>query len=163
MDQQAFVGLIKEYQPIINNVCHIYFPSAENRKDARQEIILQLWKSYPSFKHKSKVSTWIYRVALNTALNLIRKNKRLLIDEEADDAINLSYDAAFNDDVEYLKHLINCLKEIDKAITLLYLEGHSNQEISHILSLTMTNVSSRMCRIKQYLRKLHTTKYYEIK
>ncbi|MEL7002130.1 MAG: sigma-70 family RNA polymerase sigma factor [Bacteroidota bacterium] len=163
MDQEAFVSLIKKYQSVINKVCYCYFSSQENRKDARQEIILQLWKSYPSFQRKSKVSTWIYRVALNTVLNLVRKNRDIPLKESSEHSISLISEAAFNDDVEYLKHLINCLKEVDKGIVLLYLEGYSNKEISQILSLSETNVSSRLCRVRQHLRKLHNTKYYEIK
>lgn len=164
MGQTEFINIITKHQMIINNICHLYFSTSENRKDARQEIILQLWKSYPSFNHKCKWSTWIYRVALNTVFGLIRKNKsQRKLETSVLNEVQLLHEGAFNDDVEYLKHLINCLKELDKAIILLSLEGYSNKEISHITSLTMTNVSSRLCRIKQYLRKLHTTKYYEVR
>lgn len=164
MDQKEFIGIIKEHQGIINNVCHLYFSEPEDRKDARQEVILQLWKSYPNFNYESKWSTWIYSVSLNTMLNLIRKTKsRAKRLEIVALRAEFNYQVCFNDDIEYLKYLINCLKEIDKAVILLYLEGYSNTEISNILSLTMTNVSSRIHRIKRHLKKLHTTKFYEIR
>ena len=164
MDKNEFVTIIKDHQALINNVTHVYFYSAEDKKDARQEIILQLWKSIPTFCHKSKLSTWIYRVALNTALNLVRKNRSDL--QKRDELKIGNYEQisqTFDDDIEYLKYLISCLKEIDKAVVLLHLEGYSNKEVSKMLSLSMTNVSSRLHRIKKHLRKLHITKFYEIK
>lgn len=164
MDQKEFVNIIKNNQALINNVCRLYFSCADDVKDARQEVILQLWKSVDNFNHKSKLSTWIYRVALHTVLNLTKKNRSDNNKKEQlaqHNQIWASY--AFDDDVAYLKHLIGCLKEVDRAVILLYLEGYNNKEISEVLNLTMTNVSSRLCRIKQQLRKLHTTKFYETK
>lgn len=165
MDKNEFVNMVRSHQALINNVCYFYFPSEDDRKDARQEIILQLWKSISSFENQSKLSTWVYRIALNTVLNIIRKNKSSLKKQAAAMAkAQVSQDScSFNDDIEYLKHLIGCLGEIDKAVILLYLEGYGHKEIAGIVSLSVTNVSSRLHRAKQYLRKLHNTQFYAVK
>jgi len=75
VSRKEFVNLIKEYQGLINSLCNIYFVSEEDKKDSRQDIILQLWRAYPSFRKESKISTWIYKVALHTILSKIKRKK----------------------------------------------------------------------------------------
>lgn len=75
MDEARFVTLIKEHQKIIHKICHLYRDNPEDKEDLFQEITFQLWKAFPSFKNQAKISTWIYRIALNTAIATFRKNK----------------------------------------------------------------------------------------
>ena len=76
--EKEFLGVIYDYQKIIYKICRVYRDSREDQEDLFQEIVYQLWKSYPGFKRESKVSSWIYRVALNTAISLLRKKKEFI-------------------------------------------------------------------------------------
>lgn len=122
-----------------------------------QEIVLQLWKSYPSFKGQSQVSTWMYRVALNTILSRIRKEKARPKQEVFSPRLhqipNLE-DAPVSEVTQALQDAIRHLSAVEKAIILLYLEEHSYQEIATLLALSKTNVSTRINRIKGKLEKL---------
>ncbi len=123
-----------------------------------QEITLQLWKAFPSFKEQSKFSTWMYRVAFNTAVTNIRKSKRHPIHEaisekqhqiiEKEDIPNL------DKDINRLYKAIGKLNDIEKGVILLYLEEKSYAEIGEILGLTEKNISVRIVRIKSKLKKL---------
>lgn len=150
-----FLELIEKYQGITTSLCHAYYASPEDRKDVRQEIILQLWKSFGTFKGESKISTWIYRVSLNTILSRRRKenrrpNKDLLSLSQLDEKNGSFYD----DHDQLFEYLICRLKDEDKAIFILQLEGYRNNEIASILGLTITNVSTRLHRIKSSLRNI---------
>ena len=149
-----FLEVIEKYQGIITSLCHAYYSSLEDREDMRQEIILQLWKSFDTFQERSKVSTWIYRVSLNTIFARRRKEKRrsakhLLSLSTLDESQSHFYD----DDDQFFKYVLSNLKDEDKAILILQLEGYRNNEIASIVGITMSNVSTRLHRIKSSLRK----------
>ncbi|MEM7107971.1 MAG: RNA polymerase sigma factor [Bacteroidota bacterium] len=147
-----FLEIIEQHQGIITSLCYAYYTSPEDRKDVRQEIILQLWKSFTTFRGESKVSTWLYRVSLNTILSRRRKEKRHL--NTTDTALlNASFEYACDDGHELLNYLLGQLKDVDKAILILQLEGYKNHESAAILGLTTTNIGSRLHRIKSLLRK----------
>lgn len=155
--QEEFVELIANQQKLIHSLCSLYFSRHEDRKDMFQEIVLQLWKSYPSFNHQSKVSTWIYRISLNTVFTKLRKEKlRPKNEPYSEYAYQIS---AFDNSIELtqateeLYHAIERLADLDKAIIMLYLEEHSYDEIAGILNLSRTNVSTRINRIKTKLEK----------
>jgi RNA polymerase sigma factor (sigma-70 family) len=138
----------------------MYYPLSEDREDLFQEIVLQLWKSYPTFQGNSKVSTWIYRVALNTIFTRKRREKilpvrELLSDEfqEIPDPVD-EHQAYLEESTKALYEAIQKLSETDKAVILLYLDEHSYEEISTILEMSKTNVSTRINRIKIKLEKL---------
>ncbi|GAB3261863.1 sigma-70 family RNA polymerase sigma factor [Larkinella harenae] len=144
------------HQKLLHSLCSLYYPLPEDRKDLFQEIVLQLWKSYPSFKHQSKASTWLYRVALNTVFARIRTEKSrppnesfseqlLQIQEPTDDQ-----EAA----TQELYRAINQLSDIDKALIVLYLEERSYEEMALLTGLSRTNVSTKIGRIKVRLGKL---------
>ena len=154
--QGEFVKLIANQQKLIHSLCSLYFSRNEDRKDMFQEIVLQLWKAYPSFNHQSKVSTWIYRISLNTVFAKLRKEKSRPKNEPyseyayevSDNSIELT------EATEELYRAIEQLADLDKAIIMLYLEEHSYDEIAGILNLSRTNVSTRINRIKIKLEKL---------
>jgi RNA polymerase sigma-70 factor (ECF subfamily) len=161
--KKEFIKLIQEYPGLINSLCNIYFSSEEDRKDSRQDIILQLWRAYPNFRHESKVSTWIYKVALHTILSKTKKEKRRVPTESFtySDLSNVAEPVFADDAVQHLQQAINLLPDIDKAIVILNLEGYSHREIASILHVTETNISTRFSRIKVQLQRIFKTKQYE--
>ncbi|MBN2773242.1 MAG: sigma-70 family RNA polymerase sigma factor [Prolixibacteraceae bacterium] len=155
MNQQnrdEFVSLIQQNIGIIYKICNIY--GGAFKDDLKQEIIYQLWKSFTSFKGNSKFQTWMYRVALNTALFESNREKRKFAE------LNPSYDIADHSEnpeekvilVNQLYRHISKLKKIDRAITLLYLEKCSYREIAEITGLSEKNVGVKLTRIKEKLR-----------
>lgn len=158
--KKEFTDLINDNRALIFKVCNLYCNNAEDRKDLFQEVVLQLWKSYPSFRKESAGSTWIYRVALNTAISNFRKESKKpenvsisLFDIE----IPAMSGTDANENKSILYAAINDLGEIEKAIILLYLDEKSYDEISEIIGITNTNVGARLNRIKAKLSKLIKT------
>ena len=154
----AFLKLISENQGIIYKICNVYANSREDKDDLKQEIILQLWKSYPGFKGKSKFSTWMYRIAFNTAITNIRKSKRHPI-IEAFSGTELSFSEKEN--IDYLSDAVNQLykaiaklKDVEKAIVMLYLEEKSYKEIGEIMGISEKYVGVKLVRLKEKLKKL---------
>src|SRR5687768_16212694 len=158
--KKEFTDLINDNRALIFKVCNLYCNNAEDRKDLFQEVVLQLWKSYPSFRNESASSTWIYRVALNTAISNFRKESK----KPENISISL-YDFEIpamsgtdtNENKSILYAAINDLSEIEKAIIMLYLDEKSYDEISEIIGITNTNVGARLNRIKTKLSKLVKT------
>lgn len=163
--KDKFIQIIEEYQGVINGLCAVYYPAVPDQQDARQDIILQLWKSLPSFRGESKISTWIYKVGLNTILSKLKKGKR----KPREESINLSHEnmsAPLNhadDDLQLLYQVIQSLKDLDKAVVLLFLEGYKNKEIASMLELTPSNISTRMNRIRKELKSKLSFYRYEYK
>lgn len=155
MSKKAFIQIIQTNQGIINSICRVYFSTEEDVKDARQEVILQLWKSFPNFKGEAKPSTWIYSVALNTVLNIRRNLNRqpqLVYGKENTNTFAPNFS---DDDISQLQQVIKLLNDKDKALVLLFLEGYSHKEIAITLNTTPTNISTRFNRIKLRLKKLY--------
>lgn len=153
-----FLNLISDNKGIIYKICNVYANSHEDRNDLKQEIILQLWKSYHSFKGKSKFSTWMYRIAFNTAVTNIRKSKRhpviealTVTEEDFSEKEKIDY---LNEDINHLYQAISKLKDVEKAIVMLYLEEKSYKEIGEIIGISEKNVSVKLVRLKQKLKKL---------
>lgn len=153
-----FLEKITENCLIIHKVCNVYGNSDEGRKDLMQEITLQLWKAYPSFKAESKFSTWMYRVALNTAITNIRKSKRNPIieafSEQQHEIIEKEDIPDLDEEINRLYRAIGRLNDIEKGIILLYLEKKSYAEIGDIVGLSEKNISVKIVRIKAKLKKL---------
>jgi RNA polymerase sigma factor (sigma-70 family) len=153
-DKQEFVRVIQENEALIYKVSKVYTNSREDEQDLYQEIIYQLWKSYGSFRNESKISTWMYRIALNTAISNLNKEKRkgtlLPINEWV---LNRSdtYDPVREERFEILYNHIRELSTVEKGIILLYLEGKSYEEMAVITGFTATNIGTRLGRIKQKL------------
>lgn len=153
-----FLSILESNISILIKIARVYAYTTQDRKDLINDIILELWKSYPKFKGDSKISTWIYRISLNVALNTKRKrdnNKVLFFDElkvlDGSDILDVPNDNS--SEIGLLYQCIELLSEPNKAIILLYLDDKSYEEISQILGLSKTNVSTRLNRIKEQLRK----------
>ncbi len=153
----AFLSLVEAHKGIIYKVSNAYCSDAEDRKDVVQEIILQLWKSFDDYDKRFQHSTWIYRIALNVAISFYRKETtRKTISNPVPGNIINRIDSAENNPTEegirFLHQFISELKELDKAVMLLYLEGKSHKEISEIIGITETNTATKIGRIKTILK-----------
>jgi len=153
--QTDFIEIIEDHKKLIYKVSHMYCDNADDIKDLFQDIISNLWIAYPDFQHKSKISTWIYRVALNTAISCFRdyskQSKRI---EYTDLVPNISNETDHTVDelCDRLYCAIDTLGKVDKAIMLLFLDDTSYEEIAEIVGLTKTNVATKISRIKLKLK-----------
>ena len=156
-EEKNFISLINEHQGLIHKVCIMYENDADVRNDLFQEIVLQLWKSFSSFRGESKISTWMYRIALNTAISGYRKQTRLLKTEDLREMhLNIS-DAGGDDHDENFQKLqwaIRQLSEIERAMIMMALEEIPYEEIAETIGITQNNVRVRMNRIREKLKKL---------
>ena len=136
----------------------MYCSDPHDSEDLFQEIMLQLWKSYPQFNGLSKFTTWMYRVALNTAITRLRRDKRRPDNRRiGDEETKVPENSTARMDVEYgqpLQEAIDTLNKFDRALLLLYLDEKSYREIAEIMGLTETNVGVKINRIKQKLKSL---------
>ncbi len=153
--KEKFVQIVNENQGIIYKVSKMYRDTKENQEDLFQEIVLQLWKAYPKFRGESKVSTWIYRIALNTSIATFRKNK-IVIDyiEKIPDTEIHSKEKETSNNEEKMFIALRKLKDVEKAIISLYLEGYSHKEIAELIGITENYVGVKFNRIKNRLIKL---------
>lgn len=156
--EQEFTDIINKHRGIIYKVCHLYCNTEEDRRDLFQEIVLQLWKSYHSFRGDAQISTWMYRVALNTAITMYRKDSKrptgisLSIAEfELPDITDLSDNS---ENLRKLKLAIEQLSKIERAIIMLYLDEKSYVEIADIIGISQSNVGVKLNRIKTKLEKI---------
>jgi len=161
--KQNFIRIISDNHGIVKSLCKAYYTRYEDQRDAYQDIILQLWKSFDTFRGESERSTWIYRVSLNTLLAKVRNERNKIITEPLLIPDLIKPIALADDDRELLRIVLQSLKEVDKAIVILYLEGYKNKEISQILDLTPTNVSTRLNRAKTELKAKFKNHGYEFK
>jgi len=161
--KQDFIRIINDNHGIVRSLCKAYYTDYEDQRDAYQDIILQLWKSFDTFRGESERSTWIYRVSLNTLLAKVRNERNQVITEPLLIPDLVKPIALADDDRELLRILLQSLKEVDKAIVILYLEGYKNKEIAQILDLTSTNVSTRLNRVKTELKAKFKNHGYEFK
>lgn len=157
-EKEWFIGVLKENKRILYKVIYSYCHSAEDRKDLEQEIIIQLWKSRKFYNEEFKLSTWIYRIALNVAISHYRRDfKRKKANTPYDGAIfQIAEEEDFAEEqvnkTELLYKFINQLDEFSKAIIILYLEDKSYKDISEITGITETNVGTKINRIKKKLK-----------
>lgn len=156
-DKTAFVHIIEENQGIIFKVCRMYCTNQDDIEDLFQEIALQLWKSYPTFRNDAKVSTWIYRIALNTTISGLRKKGKSRIAFQQLSAIhhNLPENVPKRIDMEWdheLQAAINTLNKFDKSLLMLYLDEKSYKEMAEILEISENSVGVKINRIKKKLK-----------
>jgi RNA polymerase sigma-70 factor (ECF subfamily) len=159
-DEKQFINLINEHQGLIHKVCIMYESDREARNDLFQEIVLQLWRSYSAFRGESKITTWMYRIALNTAISGFRKQTRKVKTEDLDDVhLNISDNSSGDENEENLNRLqvaIRQLSEIERAMIMMALDEVPYEEIAETIGITQNNVRVRMNRIREKLRKLMT-------
>lgn len=149
---KVFEQLIKEHRGIIFKVIRLYVQHDEDEKDLFQEIIFQAWKSYPRFEARSKFSTWLYRIALNTVLTFKRRPR--VIDNHEDLSSLAVADKVPSSDTEVLYIAIRQLSEIERMIISLHLDGYDNNEIADIAGLTKNHIGVKLHRIKEQLTKI---------
>ena len=156
---KRFQEIIKQNKGILYKVINIYCKDIEDKKDLEQEILIQLWKSLENYNESYKISTWIYKIAMNVSISFYRKNINKLTHLSIDSIfIEKEYEEEsdeFKDKKRILNGFIDELNEFDKAIILLYLEDYNYKEISNIIGITETNVGSKINRIKNKLKKTH--------
>lgn len=153
--EKRFLDLVHQNQGIIHKICYVYYTNTSKREDLYQEITLQLWKSFSSFKGKSQFSTWMYRVALNTAINMT-KRPAFLSDQAADyePVTDLNLDQDISEEIKLLYRGISMLEKVEKAIILMWLEDKSYQEIAETIGISSKNVSVKLVRIKTKLAEI---------
>ena len=152
--EKEFITLLNQHQKIVYKVCNLYMKRHSEREDLFQEITLQAWKAYGSFRGDAKFSTWLYRVALNTAITFFRKEKKqpaIYSTDTVPDQGEDNYDP-IEEQVKALYAAIGELSKIDKAIVMLYLEDYSYIEIGDMMGITANNVAVKMNRIKAKLK-----------
>ena len=156
--EHSFVTQLEENQNIVHKICRLYTNNADAHNDLFQEITIQLWKAFPKFRGDSKFSTWMYRVALNTAITLYRKSKRKVQTQDFEGVSFKISAEEYNDTIEEQLKLmyaaVKDLNDIDKALVFLYLEDKNYREISQTLGITEVNARVKMNRIKEKLRKI---------
>nr|WP_067061547.1 sigma-70 family RNA polymerase sigma factor [Mucilaginibacter sp. L294] len=152
---EQFILLITNNQGLIFKVCNLYCNSREDKEDLFQDIILQLWRAYGSFNGDSKVSTWIYRIALNNAITRLRKEtKREKFAGLDDNAFNIAAvdDKEENEKVLQMYNAIKKLPEVERAITMLYMDTYSYKEIAEVMGLSESNIGVKLNKIRTKLR-----------
>jgi RNA polymerase sigma-70 factor (ECF subfamily) len=158
LQQEEFVRLVNQNQALLHKVCNLYSHSIHDKEDLFQEIVVQLWKAWPGFRGDSKFSTWMYRIALNTAISGLRRRKNHISSYEPEKLPAEIRDE--NDQKEQEERLaqlyqsIRKLTHIERAIVMLYLEDKTYEEMEEILGINQNNLRVKMNRIKERLRKL---------
>jgi RNA polymerase sigma-70 factor (ECF subfamily) len=150
-----FLEILSNYQGILHKVNLIYFKNASDREDNFQEIIYQLWKSFPGLKNKNSIGSWIYAVSINTSISKLKKESRIEYREnlpESFDKIDIIEELSLSEVSKMLLGAIYNLNEIDKPIMLLYLEEKSYDEIAQIIGISKSNVGVRINRAKELLK-----------
>jgi RNA polymerase sigma-70 factor (ECF subfamily) len=154
--KEEFLEIISNYQGILHKVNLIYFKNSTDREDNFQEILYQLWKSYPDLKNKDSIGSWIYAASINTSISRLKKNSRIEYREELPESIDthdIEEEISKDNNFRLLLQAISNLNEIDKSIMLLYLEEKSYDEIAEILGISKSNVGVRINRAKELLKK----------
>lgn len=162
--ETIFLTLINQHKAIIHKVSKMYMNHVEEQQDLFQEIVMQLWKAFPTFKGNSKFSTWMYRVALNTALVYFKKHKRKVdktpLDENID-IIDVNESELKEEKLAYLYKAVQELNSIEKALIFLFLENQSHKEIAENLGISEINARVKLNRTKEKLQFIIKKNGYE--
>jgi RNA polymerase sigma factor (sigma-70 family) len=151
--EKIFIQSIEDNQKIIHKVCNLYMDNEQDKKDLFQEILLNAWKGFRNFKGDARFSTWLYRVALNTAITFYRKERRRIETIPLQEAAvtgdaNPVADEAFR----AMHQSIGELSGVDKALVMLYMDDYSYNEIADVMGITANHVAVKMARIKSKLK-----------
>ena len=154
--EKKFLEDFEKNQNIVHKICRIYTSNQDAHNDLFQEVVIQLWKNYSKFRGDSKFSTWMYRVALNTAISLYRKSTKRVKTQNIDDFAyrieSTDYDDTEERQLKALYGALHHLNDIDKALIFLYLEDKPYKEISETLGITEVNARVKMNRAKEKLK-----------
>lgn len=156
--EKEFIKLLNQHPGILYKVCRAYGQQEADRQDLYQEIVLQLWRAFPTFRHQANASTWMYRIAMNTAISDYRKEKRnpqiTPFSQLASHPPDLSDENTLPPEIAQLYEAINQLSKVERALILLYLDDKRYDEIASIMGITNSNVGVKLNRIKAKLEKL---------
>lgn len=161
-NQATLQQVLEAHKGIIYKVARSYCPDEQDRDDLVQEIIIQLWRSIARYNPAYRLSTWVYRIALNTAIShyrkaKVRQEKQHILSQSPLPANSPQQDDEQEEQIGQLYAFIQQLRELDKALILLHLDGLSNPEVSEVLGISQSNVSTRLSRIRQELKKKFDT------
>lgn len=156
--QKKFLQELNENQRIVHKICKIYTDNPTDHEDLFQEIVIQLWNSYPNFRGEAKFSTWMYRIGLNTALALFRKRDRQVpthtMETMEQIKIHDETDPEIEEQVKAMYDAIHRLSDVEKALIMMYLDDKPYKEIAEILGITEGNARVKMNRAKEKLKTL---------
>ena len=156
-NERQFAQTVREHKSTIYTVCYMFSKDADEVNDLFQEVLVNLWKGFDSFEHRSDIRTWIYRVALNTCISIDRKKKARTNSSEVRLTMDINLFEDRDEDtrqVDMLHKRISLLQPFDRAIVLLWLENLSYEEIGQIVGITAKNVSVRLFRIREQLKQM---------
>lgn len=157
MSEEQFLEQVRQNQGIIYKLVGLYANDAEEKKDLYQEILLQAWKGWPSFRQEAKFSTWLYRICLNTILTQKRKPHRIDYKDSLESISPVIQNGVVqNEDVVRLRMAIRQLPETDRAIIYMNIDGYENAEVAEMLGISNNHVAVKLHRIKQQLGNLLT-------
>ena len=151
--EKAFIAIVRQYERVIYKVCYFYVSDGLPLADLYQEVVCSLWIAYPKFRNECSLSTWVYRIALNTCITGVRKDIRRPRNTVpvAMLAESLPAPESMEENIREMYRLIAQLKTVEKAVVLLYLEEKTYQEIADITGLTVSNVATKLKRAKEKL------------
>lgn len=157
MEKETYISVIKEHQNLIYKICFTYCSEEEDRRDLQQEILIQLWNALSKYDGRVKMSTWVYRIALNTAISFYRsgrkhKSNKQTLDESIISLPDMSENTELNEQIAMLYQVIEQMNSLEKALILLYLDGNKYRDIAEIMGITETNVATKISRIKQQIK-----------
>jgi RNA polymerase sigma-70 factor (ECF subfamily) len=154
--KEAFLQLLREQERLLYKVCGYYATHPEDKKDLYQEIVLQCWHAFPRFRSEARASTWLYRIALNTAITHKRKeHKRIrpVITEQEFDVPEDLFSRADQEQYTLMQQMISALPPLERALLLLYFEDRPYTEIAEIMGISVSNVGTRLARIREKLKR----------
>lgn len=157
----TFTNLLEEHKGILFKVAHAYCQDDTDRQDVIQEMIIQLWRSDDRYDPQYRLSTWVYRIALNTAISFYRREEKrkssVALRDHVLEVIDPYESAEQRENVQLLYHFIHQLPELERALMILYLDEKNYSEIAEVLGISETNVATKISRIKQKLKKQFST------
>jgi RNA polymerase sigma factor (sigma-70 family) len=154
--QSEFQRQLEEHSKILYKVCHLYCSNATDREDLQQEILYQMWRSFSQFDGRYRFSTWMYRIALNTAISFVRKESTRKSHFDANGPLLLESAPAPDAESEEVRAMYRIIRNLDplhRALILLYLDGNSYEEIAAVIGITETNVATKLSRLKSTLKR----------
>ncbi len=150
--EKDFIKMIQQHERIIYKIASFYASNTQPLNDLYQEVVLNLWKSFPNFRNESLLSTWVYKVALNTCIGFLRRK------QGKPHYVEIPWDfpseTTSDEHIKELYALIDKLGKLEKALILLYLEDKSQKEMAEITGLSVTNVATKLSRIKEKLKNM---------
>lgn len=157
LNEDNFLLILEENQGIIIKIVNSYCKNIEDRNDLIQEITIQLWQSWKNYIDSYKISTWMYRIALNVAISFYRKTSRkeriIYPLKDYSHFLYESEDLNLSENIKQLYQIIAKLDDLNKALMLLYLDQYNYEEIASVLGISKTNVATKISRIKNHLKK----------